>query len=595
MQSSEIREKFLNYFKSKNHHILESASTVTSDEKGVTNSTLFNTAGVQPIIPFILKGEHPNGERLASAQKCIRTIDIDEVGDNTHCTFFEMLGNWSLGDYFKKEAIEMSFEFLTNTEIGLGLNPSRLYVTVFSGNDDAEKDIETYEIWKEIFEKNNLNPEKRIFFLESNWWAAGDNGPCGPDTEMFYDLTENGLGDINLDEFLKADEKQEVVEIWNNVFMQFEKENGKVIGKLKKFAVDTGAGLERLTTILNNKKSVFDTDLFSEVINILKNKEKYEERKSRIIADHLRSSIILINDGVVPSNTDRGYVLRKILRRMIFLIDKLEINDLELEKMIDIFILNLSNRYESLLKNKENIKKEIQEEGIRFRKSLKDGLREFEKINSTEISGEMAFKLFSSYGMPIELIKELAVEKNQIINIFDFEQELKKHQDLSRTSAEGKFKGGLAGYSEIETKYHTATHLLHQALCDVLGNHVEQKGSNINPERMRFDFTHSEKMSADQIKLVQDIVNQKIQENLPVNKIDLEKEEAVKTGAKHLFNDKYSDIVSIYFIGNDLENAYSKEFCGGPHVKNTNEIGNFEIVKEESISSGVRRIKAVLK
>jgi alanyl-tRNA synthetase len=595
MQSSEIREKFLNYFKSKNHHILESASTVTSDEKGVTNSTLFNTAGVQPIIPFILKGEHPNGERLASAQKCIRTIDIDEVGDNTHCTFFEMLGNWSLGDYFKKEAIEMSFEFLTNTEIGLGLNPSRLYVTVFSGNDDAEKDIETYEIWKEIFEKNNLNPEKRIFFLESNWWAAGDNGPCGPDTEMFYDLTENGLGDINLDEFLKADEKQEVVEIWNNVFMQFEKENGKVIGKLKKFAVDTGAGLERLTTILNNKKSVFDTDLFSEVISILKNKEKYEERKSRIIADHLRSSIILINDGVVPSNTDRGYVLRKILRRMIFLIDKLEINDLELEKMIDIFILNLSNRYESLLKNKENIKKEIQEEGIRFRKSLKDGLREFEKINSTEISGEMAFKLFSSYGMPIELIKELAVEKNQIINIFDFEQELKKHQDLSRTSAEGKFKGGLAGYSEIETKYHTATHLLHQALCDVLGNHVEQKGSNINPERMRFDFTHSEKMSADQIKLVQDIVNQKIQENLPVNKIDLEKEEAVKTGAKHLFNDKYSDIVSIYFIGNDLENAYSKEFCGGPHVKNTNEIGNFEIVKEESISSGVRRIKAVLK
>src|SRR3989344_1512161 len=517
MNSAEIRRRFLNFFEKRGHKIIPSASLVTPDEKGITNTTLFNTAGMQPLIPYLLGKPHPFGRRLANVQKCLRTVDIDEVGDATHATFFEMLGNWSLGDpekpdgigagYFKEDAIKWSFELLTDRKEGFGLDPKRLYITVFEGDENSPKDAEAYQIWKKYI------PENRIYFLsaKSNWWEAGDNGPCGPDTEMFYDVTKKGLGDLNKAEFLQADEKRQVVEVWNDVFMEYEKRNGKVVGKLPQKNVDTGAGLERLAMVLQGVDNIYDTDIFAPLTAEAK-KLTDNVRDQRIIADHFRSAAALVADGVQPSNTDRGYILRRLIRKAAMKAGG---------KMID------------FAGWPELAKQIIREEIGKFSKTLKQGIKEFEKLSvgKKEISGNEVFLLFSSYGLPIDLTIELAKEKGLAVDVKSFEIEFKKHQELSRTGAGQKFKGGLVDESELVVKYHTATHLLHQVLHEVLGDKVSQKGSNITAERLRFDFAHLVKMTDEEKKKVEEIVNKKIAENLPVNKIILPKEEALKTGA----------------------------------------------------------------
>ncbi len=598
MTSSEIRSRFLAFFEKRGHVILPSASLVTTDEKGVTNSTLFNTAGMQPLVPYLLGKPHPQGKRLADAQKCLRTVDIDDIGDKIHATFFEMLGNWSLGDYFKQDAIRWSYEFLTSKEEGLGLDPRRLYVTVFEGDAHAPRDEEAATIWKEIFLENKIEGN-RIFYLpaKNNWWEAGDNGPCGPDTEMFYDVknTFNGKG-LEHDEYVRADDVRDVVEIWNDVFMQYEKRDGKIIGKLSKPSVDTGAGLERLTMIIQDADTIYDTDLFKPVLDLMV-KASHDSRNKRIIADHLRTSTFLIADGVLPSNTDRGYILRRLFRRAI-----INTTDKKLdEKRISIFVDTICKIYEVaypvLLEKKDYIKEIMNDESAKFTIALDSGTKEFEKMfkKNNSISGIDAFNLFSSFGLPIDMIVELAKEKGVMVDIKEFEDAFKKHQNLSRTGAEQKFKGGLSNANDPNVlKYHTATHLLHQALHDVLGEGVGQKGSNITPERLRFDFSYDKKMTDEEKKKVEDIVNAKIKAALPMQNISLPKAEAEKTGARHFFGEKYGDIISIYFIGDSIETAYSKEFCGGPHVKNTSELGTFKIQKEEASSQGVRRIKAIL-
>ncbi len=603
MKSNEIRSRFLEFFKKRGHAVLESASLVTPDEKGVTNATLFNTAGMQPLVPFLLGKPHPMGKRLVDAQKCLRTVDIDDIGDKTHATFFEMLGNWSLGDYFKKEAINWSYEFLTSKEEGLGLDPKRLYVSVFEGDNNAPRDEEAADIWKEIFTKNGIEGN-RIFYLpaDKNWWEAGDNGPCGPDTEMYYDVKGvfGGKG-LTHGEFVRADDNRDVVEVWNDVFMQYEKKDGKIVGKLPKPSVDTGAGLERLTMTLQGVDNIYDTDLLYGILTITKELSG-NEKSARIIADHVRACVFLMSDGVRPSNTDRGYILRRLIRRAIYnTIDK-RLSGEVISDLVDTIGQKYSQIYPDILCSSATIKKELFEESEKFSKALEHGLKEFEKLSKGNISGEQAFTLFSSYGFPIDMTKELAKEKGIEIDIKGFESAFKKHQDLSRAGAEQKFKGGLADANDpMVVRYHTATHLLHQALHDVLGEeNAGQKGSNITPERLRFDFAYGTKLTDEQKKKVEDIVNQKITEALPMQNIVLPKSEAEKTGARRFFGEKYGDNVSIYFIGKDLESAYSKEFCGGPHVQNTAELTGpegkwkFKIQKEEASSQGVRRIKAVL-
>ncbi len=548
---------------------------------------------MQPLVPYLLGNPHPQGKRLVDVQKCIRTVDIDDIGDKTHATFFEMLGNWSLGDYFKKEAIEWSFDFLTSKEEGLGLDPRRLYVTVFEGDENAPRDTEAAQIWADIFTKNGIEGN-RIFFLpaKSNWWQAGDNGPCGPDTEMFYDVTNhfNGRG-ITHEEYLKADESRDVIEIWNDVFMQYEKKDGVIIGKLPQPSVDTGAGLERLTMLLQNASSIYETDLFSKIMDITRTLTS-EIPSQRIIADHIRSATFLIADGVVPSNTDRGYILRRLIRRALFVTSSRTLSHEVIQKLVDAISSTYSSSYPEINEKKDYIIEELLKESVKFSKVLDDGIKEIQKLSN--ISGKEAFVLYSSYGFPIELTQEIAKTKGISIDIEEFKRELQAHQDLSRSGAEKKFKGGLADTSEMSVRYHTATHLLHQALHDVLGNHIAQKGSNITPERLRFDFAHTAKMTDEEKKKVEDIVNEKIQASLPVQNVILPKEQALLTNARHFFGEKYGDEVSIYFIGNDIQSAYSKEFCGGPHVKNTKELGVFKIQKEEAVAAGVRRIKAVL-
>lgn len=588
MQSEEIRKIFLDFFKNRNHSILPSVSLVPENDPSV----LFNTAGMQPLVPFLMGKDHPAGRRLANIQKCVRTQDIDEVGDATHDTFFEMMGNWSLGDYFKEEAISWSYELLTSVDEGFGLDPERLYITVFAGDANAPRDEESFNIWRSLG-----IPEHRIYFMDakSNWWSPGDNGPCGPDTEIFYDITEEGLGDLTLEEYLRADDNQQVVEIWNNVFMEYEKRDGKVVGKLSQKNVDTGAGLERFVMALQGKNNIFETDLFSSLMESIESLTiSPNSKSSRIIADHLRTSVFMIGDGVTPSNTDRGYILRRLLRRAIFNTISKNLTQEQINSLVDIIINKYQFIYPELQNLSDLIKKEILTEADKFTKTLKDGLREFDKLSGSNISGPDAFKLFTTYGFPIEMTKELAENKNISIDLEGYAEEFKRHQELSRQGAEQKFKGGLADNSEKTVQYHTTTHLLHQALREVLGDHVSQKGSNITPERLRFDFTHTAKMTEAEKKEVEDIVNDKISKRLPVNSIILPKEEAEKTGALHFFGDKYGDQVSIYYIGENLESAYSKEFCGGPHVTNTMDLGRFKILKEEAVASGVRRIKAVL-
>ena len=605
MMSHEIRQKFLDFFAGKDHAILKSAPIVPENDASV----LFNIAGMQPLVPYLLGEAHPQGKRLANLQKCIRTIDIEEVGDSRHLTFFEMMGNWSLGDYFKKEAIEWSYELLTDTEKGFGLDPNRLYVTCFEGDEDAPKDEESAEIWKSIFEKNNISTN-RIYFLpkKNNWWSAGDSGPCGPDTEMFYDITGKYTEGLDKEEYLKLDDRGELVEIWNDVFMEYLKKDGKIIDKLQHKNVDTGSGFERIVMMVQGVNSVYDTDIFKPALDKIKsltgevNIPAFEiARSSRIIADHVRTAVIMLSDGVIFSNTDQGYILRRLIRRALRHADVLGLPQNSLYTIADIFTDYYKDVYENVAKQKETIKVSINAEEKKFRKALIQGIKEFNKIvshnkeqNIEEIDSQKVFTLFESYGFPIEMIEELATEHKLTINKDEFDQLFKIHQDNSRAGAEKKFKGGLAGDGVMEVKYHTATHLLHQALRLVLGESVQQKGSNITTERLRFDFAFDRKMTEDEKEKVEKIVNDKITEALPMNMVTLPKEEAIQSGALHFFVDKYGETVNVYYIGENLEDAFSKEFCGGPHVKNTSELGKFKIQKEEAVSQGVRRIKAIL-
>jgi len=584
MNSQEVRQKFLDFFEKRGHAILPSASLVPENDPSV----LFTTAGVQPLVPYILQGSHPQGNRLVSVQKCVRTTDIDDIGDKTHATFFEMLGNWSIGDYFKEDAIKWSYELLTNKEEGFGLDASRLYITVFEGNDDVPGDQESVEFWK----KAGV-PENRIYYLgDSNFWPKPKkddtySGPCGPSTEMFYDLTENGLGDLSHEQFVEADEEQKVVEIWNDVFMEYKKENGKVVGKLPKQNVDTGSGLERLLMVLQRKENIYETDvlqpLMQEAIKI-----SPSTKSARIIADHIRAATFIIADGVVPSNTDRGYVLRRLIRRAVFHTTKKSLSIQDTTALVELVSNTYATQYSDIKEKVEMVTEEIKKESDKFEQTLVKGLKQLEKI-SGNISGLDAFTLFSSYGFPIEMTVEIAKENGLSVDTEGYQKELMSHQEKSKTASAGKFKGGLGGHSEQELKYHTATHLLNAALKQVLGNHIEQRGSNINSERLRFDFSHSEKMTDEQKKEVESLVNKWINGNLPVSFEEMGVEDAKKSGAVGVFGEKYGEKVKVYSIGN-----VSKEICGGPHVENTRALGEFKIKKEEASSAGVRRLKAVL-
>lgn len=567
---------------SHNHAWISSTSVVPENDPSI----LFVTAGMQPLVPYLMGEKHPLGVRLANIQKCIRTQDIDEVGDNTHNTFFEMIGFWSLGDYFKEDAIKQSYTFFTKE---LGLSPDRFYVTCFEGDENAPRDEESAKIWEEL----GISKD-RIYFLgaKSNWWSPGDNGPCGPDSEMFYDMTDEGLGNMTHDEFLYADKVQDIVEVGNNVFMSYLKKDGKVVGELPSKNVDMGSGFERLVTVAQGKKSTFETDLFKPMIDLITERLDTDNRYStprevRIIADHIRTSIILISDGVFPSNKDQGYILRRLLRRAIRIADKIGYSDFSLlvQTVSDIY----GDVYENL-KDVERISSVIKGEEEKFRKTLDKGIKEFyKKTEDGKLSGFDAFLLFSTYGFPIEVTKELAEEKGVEIDMKGYNVEFEKHQEQSRLGAEKKFKGGLAGHGEMETKLHTATHLLHAALHSVLGSHATQRGSNITPDRLRFDFNHDEKMTEEEKKAVEDWVNDKIGKDMDVILEEMTPEEARDAGAMGLFSDKYGDKVTVYSIGD-----VSKEMCGGPHVERTGELGKFKIKKEEASSAGVRRIKAVL-
>ncbi|MDP3989104.1 MAG: alanine--tRNA ligase [bacterium] len=579
MKSSDIRQRFLAFFKKHGHAIIPSASLVPENDPSV----LFTTAGMQPLVPYLLGQPHPAGTRIANIQKCVRTQDIDEIGDNTHDTFFEMLGNWSLGDYFKEEAIRWSLEFLTSKEEGLGLDPTRLYITVFAGDENAPRDDETARIWQSLG-----IPDHRIYYLgaESNWWSPGDNGPCGPDSEMFYDVTEEGLGDLTPEEFAVADETQQVVEIWNDVFMEYEKKDGVVVGKLSQKNVDTGAGLERMAMVLQGKNNIFETDLLSPVMETITGDDL---RSRRIVADHIRTAVCMIADGVLPSNTDRGYILRRLLRRAVRFADMLGVEG-SLRAVAEPVFGIYGDTY-PLEEARDHITKVIEQEEIKFRQTLQKGLRVFEKLDG--VSGKDAFMLFSTYGFPLEMTVELAQEKGIIVDEEEFKKEFEEHQKTSRAGAGQKFKGGLADHGEETVRLHTAHHLLLSALQRVLGSHVHQRGSNITSERLRIDFSFERKMTDEEKKEVEELVNSWISEALPVVRKDMPKEEAERIGAEMEFGATYGDMVSVYFIEKNGE-PISVEFCGGPHISNTSELGKFRIQKEESVAAGVRRIKAVL-
>ena len=580
-----IRDLYINYFVSKGHKQIPSSPVVPEND----SSVLFNTAGMQPLIPYLMGEPHPYGTRLCDYQKCVRTNDLDEVGDKTHHTFFEMLGNWSLGDYFKKESITYSFEFLTKV---LNLPVEKLAVTVFEGDKDIPRDNVSAEIWK------NLGiSEDKIAFLgkDDNFWIAGETGPCGGDTEIFYFRSNDKVPD----KYDPNDSRW--VEIWNNVFMEFYKdENGKVT-ELPKKNVDTGMGLERITAVVEGVDDNYKTSIWKNIIATIEeiSNKKYanNELSMRIIADHIRTAVFISSDpaSIKPSNTDQGYILRRLIRRAIRHAKKLEIdlNSNWEEKIANVIIEEYKNYYPEVINNKDVVLEVLKTEKIKFGRTLEKGLKEFEKMTSNlsekKLNKDLAFKLYDTYGFPIELTKELADELNIEVDVDGFKEKFKAHQELSRKGMGTKFKGGLASTSDINIKYHTATHLLNAALKQVLGSHVHQKGSNITEERMRFDFSHDSKMTPEQIKQTEDLVNKYIEMGLTVTKKEMSKEEAIKSGAECMFIDKYPDIVTVYFIGD-----VSKELCGGPHVNNTNELGHFKITKEEASSAGVRRLKAIL-
>lgn len=581
VSSQELRRKFLTFFESHGHRIIPSAPLVPANDPTV----LFTTAGMHPLVPYLLGESHPQGTRLASVQKCVRTGDIEEVGDDTHLTFFEMLGNWSLGDYFKKEAIAWSFEFLTSP-VWLGLPVDKLAVSCFAGDDNAPRDIESAELWYE-----HGIPRSRIVFLgkEDNWWGpAGQSGPCGPDTEMFY-----WTGQEPPPEFFDPQDKR-WVEIWNDVFMQYNKTPEGKYEPLQQRNVDTGMGLERTLVALNGLSSVYETDLFIPLIEFLRGRAKeFNERKLRIMADHLRAVCFMAADGVVPSNKDRGYVMRRLLRRSLVYARQQHMPTGWLPEFLSILQNIFKDVYPEIYSQNNLINQVLNEEEDKFNKTLDKGLKEFAK--QKEINGQIAFNLYQTYGFPWELSVELAKERGQIVNRQEFEAEFKKHQETSRTSSAGVFKGGLADHTAEVVKLHTATHLMNAALRKVLGGHVWQKGSHITHERTRFDFTHPEKMTEEQKKQVEDLVNTWISQDLSVKREIMPLAEARKLNAIGVFGEKYAEMVSIYTIYNPRTGeVISREFCGGPHVEHTGVIGRFKILKEEGIAAGIRRIKATV-
>ena len=578
MNSKQIRQKYLDFFKSKEHAIIPSASLIPENDP----TTLFISAGMHPLIPYLIGEKHPQGARLVNVQKCIRTIDIDEIGDAYHHTFFEMLGNWSFGDYFKKEAIEWSFEFLIKE---LKIPIDRFAVSVFEGDDDAPLDQESIDIWKSL----GIS-EERIAKLgkDDNWWGpAGKTGPCGPDTEMFYWINDK---EPVPKEFNPKNKRW--VEIWNDVFMEYNKTGEGKYESSKQKNVDTGMGLERTLAVLNGLDDDYKTELFINLINKIEelSGKKYKETEEitkamRIISDHIKAVTFIMGDdkGIVPSNLDQGYIVRRLIRRAIRYGKVLEIKkDLWTKEIAKIVIDDYKEIYLELERNKDFILNNLDEEEQKFKKTLERGLKEFEK-------GIDAFVLFSTYGFPIEMTQELAKEKGREIDVDKFNQEMKKHQDLSRTASAGKFKSGLADTSEETKKLHTAAHLLLASLRKVLGSHVIQKGSNITAERLRFDFSHSEKMTDEQKQEVEKMVNEVIKNDLQVNCEEMTLDEAKKQGAMGIFESKYGEKVKVYSVEN-----FSKEICAGPHTKHTGELGHFKITKEQSSSAGVRRIKAVL-
>jgi len=589
MTAKELRRKYIEFFKSKGHAEIKSASLIPENDPTV----LFTTAGMHPLVPYLMGEKHPLGKRLVNYQKCIRTGDIEEVGDMVHLTFFEMLGNWSLGDYFKQEAIAFSFEFLTSPE-WLGLSVDHLAVSVFQGDEDAPFDSEAFDKWRSLgISENRIGklPKK------DNWWGpAGKTGPCGPDTEMFF-----WTGDKAPPEIFDPENKL-WVEIWNDVFMQYNKTAESTYIPLEQPNVDTGMGVERVTAILQGKASCYDTELFlplfeklDEIRNISAPAER--ENSERIIADHVRTAVFMIADGVVPGNVDQPYVLRRIIRRTIIKGRDLGISESFIPQIAEVVVRNYSEIYSELSENAERITDELSREEEQFARTLEKGIREFEKlisrvpqhIQNKSISGKNAFNLYDTHGLPIELTEEMAEKKGFVVDRKGYEKAFKKHKELSRKGAEQKFKGGLADDSEKTAALHTATHLLHQALRKILGNHVAQKGSNITAERLRFDFSHPEKMTKEELGEVEKQVNEIIAMELPVKVEEMSIDKAKKTGAIGLFVDKYGDRVKVYSIG-----EFSKEICGGPHCENTKALGKFKIKKEESSSRGIRRIKAIL-
>ena len=624
MTTAEVRKKYLEFFRSKGHKIIPSARLVPENDP----TTLFTGSGMQPLVPFLLGEKHPEGVRLTNSQKCFRSQDIDDVGDNRHTTFFEMLGNWSLGDYFKKEQLPFVFEFLTKE---IGLDPKKLYVTVFRGDENTgiTKDTEAIELWKSLFKeagmpdvldadmiseeeagKRGIKDGERIFAydVKKNWWSRSgvpskmpEGEPGGPDSELFYEF-EGVTHDTKFGEHCHPNcDCGRFLEIGNSVFMEYWR-TASGFEKLPQKNVDFGGGLERIVAVSEDRSDVFLIDTLGGIIKTLESLsgKSYEDEGLkpvfRVVADHIRSSVFLIGDGVVPTNSEQGYFVRRLLRRAIRFWDKLGIADAGISTLVAPLLEYYKDAYPETYNKRDVIAEEIKREEEKFRKTLKEGNKELLKqVEKGSLSGEDAFVLFSTYGFPIEITEEIAKEKGIVIDKDAFEAEFKKHKDLSRAGSEQKFKGGLGDTSEKSVQYHTATHLLHKALRDVLGPTVGQKGSNITPERLRFDFSFERKMTDEEKKQVEDIVNAKIREALPVQNKIMPKADAEETGALHFFGEKYGDQVSVYYIGDTIADAFSKEFCGGPHVKNTSELkGTFKIVKEEAVSAGVRRIKAVL-
>jgi alanyl-tRNA synthetase len=621
MTSKEMRQRYLDFFAKRGHKVIPSALLVPENDP----TTLFTGSGMQPMLPYLLGQTHPLGTRIVDSQKSFRTGDIEEVGDNRHTTFFEMLGNWSFGDYFQEEQLPWIFEFLTSE---LKLDPEKIYVTVFAGDkkNNLPQDDKAVEIWKRLFkekgieaadsmmgteeeaaEKGMKEGERIFYYGAKNWWsrAGGPDKmpigePGGPDSEMFYRFDQ-----IEHDpKFGKNCHPNcdcgKYIEIGNSVFMQYVKVAENTFEMLPAKNIDFGGGFERMMMAVLNSPDIFDIDILKGTIETLEklSSKKYSDpqytKSFRVIADHLRASIFLIGDGVSPANSDQGYFVRRLLRRAVRYWDTLGIKEGGLSTLVDSILAFYSNSYPDTVAKSNTIKTEIQKEEEKFRKTLLQGIKEFEKVSKADISGEEAFRLFSSYGFPIDLTIELAKERGLKVDIDTFDTEFKKHQDLSRSGSEKKFKGGLADTSDASLRYHTATHMLNAALRQVLGTHVMQKGSNITPERMRFDFSHPEKLTPEQLQAVTDLVNQKIAEGLPVSYTEMPIAEAEKTGAVHAFGEKYGDVVKVYSVGDESTGYFSREFCGGPHVSNTKELGHFKIVKEEAVSQGVRRIKAIL-